>query len=137
MPEPQPPSTSPAETSGATPAFECAWTRGLGGVTLEVRGRLDADAADRLQEILRDALSDARLVVLDLQAVVHIDPFGVLAIVQANRAAQAEGRRLVIVRPRGDVDAALKLDGTDGGLTVVDTSGAAQVDQVRRPPGSR
>lgn len=126
MSEPQPQSTSSPATSRASPAFECARTRGLGGLTLEFRGRLDAEAADRLQQILRDALTDARLVVLDLQTVDLIDPAGVLAIVQANQAARAEGRRLVIVRPPADVGTALRFDGTDGGLTVIETSAAAR-----------
>jgi len=65
-------------------------------------------------------------VVLDLQAVVAIDPSGVYAIVLASRAAHVEGRRLVIVRPPNHVDAALKHAGADGALTVVDTSAAAR-----------
>lgn len=126
MSEPHTSSTSPGDTSTATPTFECVRVAGLGGVTLEVRGRLDAEGADRLQEILRDALTHARLVVLDLEAVSLIDAFGVLVIAQANRAAQTEGRRLVVVRPPTDVHEALALDGTGGGLTVVDTGAAAR-----------
>ena len=52
-----------------------------------------------------------------------IDAAGVLVIAQANRAAETGGRRLVIVRPPADVHAALQLDGTDGGLTMVDPGG--------------
>lgn len=124
MSEPHAQPTSPSTTS----AFQCAHINDLGGVTLETSGRLDADSATRLEELLRGALTDATLVVLDLQAVVLIDPNAVTAIVRTHQDAHANGRRLVIIGPPNHVGTALKHAGAEGALNIIDYSDAARID---------
>lgn len=115
-------STAGEIAESRAPTFACVRTDdGVEAVTLRLRGRLEAEAADHLQEALLAALVDARLVVLDLHELEAIDARGVYVIVHANRSAEADRRRLVLVRAPPQVDPAFRLDGHDRALTIIDT----------------
>lgn len=81
------------------PPFRCSWEwEGVRAARAQVSGELDLATAPRLAETLADALSDARLVVLDLRDLAFTDVIGVRTIVDASRAARQNGRRLAVTR---------------------------------------
>lgn len=120
-------STTSEMTDPRTSTFACVRSDdGVEAVTLRLRGRVEGEAADRLREALLTALGDARLVVLDLHELEAIDSSGVHAIVHADRAAEADHRRLVLVRAPPQVDAIFRFEGRDGVLTIIDNAAAAK-----------
>lgn len=127
MPVPHAPSHSPDVAAPA--AFVCTRSAdGVNSVHLQARGRLDADTAPHLQDALLSALGDARLVVVDLLGVEAIDAAGVAAIADASQQARANGQRLLVVRAREQVEAALRLDLAQAGVAIIGVDGPAGTD---------
>lgn len=59
-----------------------------GWCVVAVRGRADAEAADRLEEALKAAVEGNHKVAADLSALDYISSAGIRAVLQAARAAQ-------------------------------------------------
>lgn len=87
------------------PAFQCSWTCDVPHVAwVHATGELDLSGLPDLRETLRECISQARLVVLDLRELLFIDSTGVQAIADATRQARRTGRRLIVLRGPPDVD---------------------------------
>lgn len=72
--------------------------------TLLPTGELDVATTPELErELRRIEASDARTIVLDLSALTFIDSTGIRLAVLADERAQANGKRLMLVRPAPDV----------------------------------
>jgi anti-sigma B factor antagonist len=88
---------------------------------IELVGELDIASAERFEEELLGAERDpATTLVLDLRGVEFIDSTGLRAVIAAHERAQAEGRRLVIVRGAMAVERVLSLTQLDERLDLVD-----------------
>ena len=65
--------------------------------TVRLRGEVDIAVEDALREVIDDAVECAgRAVVIDLTDVAFLDSTGVQALLAAQAAAEAAGRRLVL-----------------------------------------
>ena len=93
-----------------------------GRATVAVSGDLDMNGTLVLEPRLEGIVSDARpeTLVLDLRRVDFIDSVGLGLLLGAQHAAQAEGHRLEIIRPRPEVHRILELTGYDEVLPLVD-----------------
>jgi len=78
---------------------------------VHIVGELDIATTPQLELTLREALSQARLVVLDLSGVAFIDGAGVHAIVNATVRARQAGRRLVLLSGPAHVERLFDLTG--------------------------
>jgi len=67
-----------------------------GWCVVEVRGRADAEAADRLEETLRAALEGHPKVAADFSALDYISSAGIRAVLQAARAAEGRGAEFAV-----------------------------------------
>jgi anti-sigma B factor antagonist len=110
------------------PTFSCSWTNGgLDAARVHVAGELDIATTPELERTLRETQLRARLVVLDLRELAFIDSSGVHAIVKASIRAGQDGRRLVLLRGRANVDRVFTLTGSSDQLDIGD------VDPVEPP----
>jgi anti-sigma B factor antagonist len=107
--DPQPPVFALSRTNGDPDA---AWIR--------VAGELDFARAQKLEDTLRESLTQARLVVLDLRQLVFIDSSGVHAIVNASLRARQIGRRLVLLGGPPDLDDLFTITGTRDDVEIGD-----------------
>jgi anti-sigma B factor antagonist len=90
----------------------CASTQGgLDAGWVHVAGELDIATAPQLARMLRESLSRAQLVVLDLRELSFMDCSGVHAIVDASSWARRAGRQLVVLRGPAHVDRLFALTG--------------------------
>jgi anti-sigma B factor antagonist len=102
----------------AAPPFVCSWEMGgWDAAWVRVTGELDLLTSPRLRQTLGEAQRAARLVVLDLRELSFTDTSGIHVILDANRDAQREDGRLLIVRGPAQVDRVLTL--TEVGKQVV------------------
>jgi anti-anti-sigma factor len=85
----------------AEPALEIVAPFG-GGCTVELRGELDVDNADRLAAEIRD-VAHGKVVLLDLAGLSFIDASGVRALATVRNVLAQDGRWLFIERPRPQV----------------------------------
>lgn len=96
-----------------TPRFSCERHLVTGGVVrVWLSGEIGRADAQELDHVLRAAQAEAAMVILDLRSVVAIDATVVHLIRAADRRA-GEGRRLVMLRGSGPIDAdidGLRLD---------------------------
>jgi anti-anti-sigma factor len=129
MPRPHVSGDSIAGRANAlAPPFDCSWTDGgLNAAWVHLAGELDMDTTPELERTLREPLSQARLVVLDMRDLAFMDSSGVHAIVNAGARVRRLGHRLVILRGPPDVDRLFALTGNtrhveDGDLAPVDPS---------------
>ena len=98
------------------PVFACSRTnRGRDAVWVDVVGELDLATAPELERALREAQSQARLVVLDLRELAFMDSAGAHVIIEASVCARRLGRRLVLLRTPPDVDRLFTLTGSSSG----------------------
>ena len=103
------------------PAFVCSRTNGgLDAAWVHVAGDLDVATTPQLERMLRDAQSQARLVVLDLRELAFMDCCGAHAIVNASISARQLGRRLVLLRGPPNVDRVFTLTGSSGAVEIAD-----------------
>ena len=116
-----PPTSSPIDP------FVCRRDGALADAAwVHLAGELDVATAPQLERTLREALSDASLVVLDLRSVTFMDLSGVWVIVDASRAARSDQRDLNVLRGSTQVDRIFTLTGTAGDLNTVELSGAVR-----------
>jgi anti-anti-sigma factor len=97
--------------------FECSQVSGdPDAVCVHACGELDIASAPRLESMLREAVSTAGLVVLDLGDLAFIDSAGVHAVVNASIHARRLGRRLVIMAVPASVERVFLLAGARANL---------------------
>jgi len=89
-------------------------------VVLALSGELDVASGPELEAELTRA-ADRELVVVDLRELEFIDSTGLGVIVKGHQRAQEAGRRLALVRGRGQVQRLLGLTGLSDQLPVADT----------------
>jgi anti-anti-sigma factor len=97
--------------------------------TIMVTGELDLATVPQLSAAVAEH-DDAGLLVLDLSAVMFIDPAGVRVLIQADRSCARSGSRLAVLAGGGPVRRLLGLCKLDGRLALVTEhpSPAAQPD---------
>ena len=100
------------------PPFEVTAQRDDAVATVVVSGELDLATVPRLSATVAEH-GDARLLVLDLNAVTFIDSTGVRVLIEADRACAGSGSRLVVLAGDGPVRRILDLCELDGRLAVV------------------
>ena len=121
MLDPQSLLDSVAGRAVAARPFVCSSTEGaLEAAWVHVAGDLDIATSPQLVRTLREALSQARLVVLDLRELAFMDSAGVHAIVDASTRARQAGRQLVLLRGPAHVDRLFALTGTSDAVDVGD-----------------
>ncbi len=84
-----------------------------------VRGRADAESADRLETALRTAVDTSPKVAADLSGLDYVSSAGLRAFIQAARAAEARNAEFAICSP------------TTGVKRVFDLSGLQQILKVQ------
>jgi anti-sigma B factor antagonist len=101
------------------PPFDIT-TSTLAGNVLAVRpsGELDLATAPRLFDVLHDARKQQRSVELDLSALTFMDSTGLSGLLEASRAAKADGWNLRIVRPSQPVSRVIEMTGLQGIITI-------------------
>lgn len=93
------------------PPFRCTWRpEGPDAASVGVSGQLTAATVPELGETLRVALRDARLVLLDLHAVVGVDEAATRVIIEASTGAREAGKRLLAIGAPPQADAPEGLD---------------------------
>lgn len=76
----------------------------LGSTWVHLTGDLDLATAPQLEQTLRQAQSDSRLVVLDLRDLAFIDCAGMRVVISAADYARRHGNRLIVMRGAPQVD---------------------------------
>jgi anti-sigma B factor antagonist len=108
-------------------AFVCSHANvGLDAAWVEVAGELDIATTPRLERTLREAQSQARLVVLDLRDVPFMDCSGVHVSVGAGRRARDVGRRLILLRGPPNLDSMFTLTGHTDEVEIADVARASR-----------
>jgi anti-sigma B factor antagonist len=103
---------------------------------VEVAGEVDIATALKLERTLYEALTEARLVVLDLCDLTFMDSSGVHAIVRARDRARQAASRLILVRGPAHVHRLLALTGASEHLEIGDL-GPTGADNPSAPPARR
>ena len=109
------------------PPFEVTAQRDDGVATVVVTGELDLATAPSMSAAVA-AHGDARLLVLDLNAVTFIDSTGVRVLIEADQACAGSGSRLVVLAGDGPARRVLDLCEHDGRLAL-DTDHPSPVAQ--------
>jgi anti-anti-sigma factor len=102
-------------------------------VRVALTGELDAAEAGTLDEILRSVHAQGAVAVIDLDELTSIDSAGARVLRAAASRARLQGRRMVAVNARPDVQRTLKLMGVAGELKLVDTPPIPAVADPRTP----
>jgi anti-anti-sigma factor len=100
--------------------FTCTREAASCAAWVHVAGELDRAGSPQLEQALREAGLDARLIVLDLRDLTFIDSCGVRVILDAARTARQAGGRLMLVRSPARVDGVLTLTGVSGEVLILD-----------------
>lgn len=91
------------------------------GVVLALSGELDIASAPELETCLKELAPDSRRrVVLDLGELNFVDSPGISALLAARKAADDEGRVLVLRRPPAQVQSVFAVIGVSDWLTLED-----------------
>lgn len=118
--------SSQSRVQADKPTFGCTMGHGGRGEALvRLAGELDAGAAPRLAQTLREAIRRTRLVVVDLRGLTRVDVSGVGALVSASRSARSDGCRLVMVRGFAQVERLLAVTGSLNEVEIIEL-GAGQ-----------
>jgi anti-sigma B factor antagonist len=102
--------------------FVCTVEQGTCTAWVQLTGELDLLTAPVLQRHLREALAHATLVVIDLRQLSFIDATGVHVICNASERADAEGRRLMVLRGPAQVDRLFTLTSLSEKLAMFDVA---------------
>lgn len=112
MPSTHAPLDPTTELPASPAVFSCSWiNRDPDATCVHVVGELDIATTPQLELTLREAQSQARIVVLDLTDLAFIDATGVRAIIDATVRARGDCRRLVVVRGPAHVERLFDLTG--------------------------
>src|ERR1700754_4576166 len=96
------------------PPFRCAWRpEGPDAASVRISGPLTAATVPTLEAILRAALRDARLVLVDLHAVRRLDGVAAHVIIDASVRAREAGKRLLAIGAPPQADAPRLADHLD------------------------
>ncbi len=116
-----PPPAPPEVTRAPPPPFQSELEHnGRDAAWLRLHGELDLTCAKDLTASVERALSGARLLAIDLRDLTFVDSAGIHALVDADNRAHRSGRRLVLVRGRGQVRRMFELLGVADWLNIVD-----------------
>lgn len=130
MPNPfaSPPPSAIASPSVPPPLFSCS-RRAEGGsrVRLVLAGELDLAFRTHFEQELRDAVSEAVRVILDLRALTLIDCASLSVIFDAAVEVRRTDAVLVLLEPRGQVRRVLDLTGAPDGVAVLEQADIEQV----------
>jgi anti-anti-sigma factor len=105
-------------------------TDGLDAAWVHIAGDLDTTTTPHLEQTLRAAQWQARLVVLDLRELVSTDTAGVHAIADASSRGRKIGRRLVVLRGAADVHRMFNLAGRLDEIEILDLDAATPPVQM-------
>jgi anti-anti-sigma factor len=93
---------------------------------VRVRGELDLEVAERMEEMLAGAAADpSRGLVIDLAGCEFVDSAGLTAILHGAKPFQDGESKVAIACPEGNVRKLLNLTGIDQTLPVFDSEDAA------------
>ena len=92
-------------------------TRGA-WLVVGVKGRADAEAADRIETALRSALDQHSKVAADLSALDYISSAGLRAVLQAARAAQVKDTEFAVCGMSAPVKKVFDMSGMHHLLTI-------------------
>ena len=112
---------SPPRLRPAGRHFECE-VRSSGRAATWIRpcGELDLGSEPQFEQALREALSSALLVIIDLRELIFIDSTSLHLIIDADARARRSRRRLVFVRGPAQVDCLFELVGLSDRLEIID-----------------
>jgi anti-anti-sigma factor len=132
MSNPPAPFTSPpAPRVGPPPLFSCTrWAESRGSIRLVLAGELDLSAHAHFEQSLKDALSDADRVILDLHALTLIDCASLSVIYNGAIEARRRNAILIMLDLRGQVRQVLDLVGAPDGVAVLERSDAEPLAAV-------
>jgi anti-sigma B factor antagonist len=102
--------------------FECAVERGTCTGWVQPTGELDLLTSPMLKRHLEEVLAHAWLVVLDLRQLSFIDASGLHVICDASESADAENRRLMVIRGTDWVHRVFTLTGVSETLAIFDVA---------------
>ena len=116
--------------SGAPCSFGCVLSHcHQSEAWIAVSGELDLATVAQLDQALRDALSTAGVVTVDLRRLTHIDSTGLHLILEADARARRDARRLVFVRGPAHIDRLFDLVGISDQINIIDL--VTDLDAVR------
>ena len=99
-------STPPLRRRVHDAPFRCTgFDAGRDATWISASGAVDVAGSRRLEQILDEAQTRARLVVLDAHDLTFSDTAGVQVVVEASRYARLAGNRLVVLRQPQTLDA--------------------------------
>jgi anti-sigma B factor antagonist len=87
-------------------------------VVVGVKGRADAETADRLESALRSAIDEHSKVAADLNALDYISSAGLRAVLQAARAAQSKDVEFAVCGMSAPVKKVFDMSGMHHLLTI-------------------
>jgi anti-sigma B factor antagonist len=118
MPElPSHAATASAVEHTGPPAFTCSSNvSGKHAAWIRATGELDLATSPQLERVVDDALTRARLVVLDLHEVEFVDTSGVHLVVAASARARAAASRLLVLRGPRRIRDTFDLTGMDDAI---------------------
>jgi anti-sigma B factor antagonist len=100
-----------------------------------VRGEIDLSCVDKIQKATDAALSQGpETMVLDLSAVTFCDSSGIELVVRCHRRAEAQGVRLVVVRPTGPAWRPFEICNIDRQVQFVEPDHDASNGSAPSPP---
>jgi anti-anti-sigma factor len=106
----------------SSPGFGCRrHDIGAGVVRLALTGELDAAGAVALDQVLRSALADGAVAVIDLDELTSIDATAAGVLRAGASQARGQGRRMVAVNARPAVERKLQRLGIARELKLVET----------------
>ena len=82
-----------------------------GWCVVKIRGRADAEAADEMEQGLRDAVRQHPKVAADFDGVQYISSAGLRAVLQAARTAQERNVEFTVCQLRGPVKKVFEISG--------------------------
>lgn len=127
MPDLNSPSAPPTHSGPAPPPFEFELRHSDRSATwIGVSGELAHDSVAQFEQAMRDALSNARLLIIDLRQLTGIDDTGAQVILDAHARARRSRRRLVFVRGAAEIDRLLERFGLSDRLEIVDIRAGAR-----------
>lgn len=115
---------------GPPPLFSCSRRAEGDSIRLVLAGELDLSAHAHFEQSLKNALSDADRVILDLQALTLIDCASLSVIYNGAIEARRRDAILIMLDPRGQVRRVLDLVGAPEGVAVLDRSDAEPLAAV-------